>query len=167
MERSAAQMKTALREESRRISGGPGRNRTTDTRIFKSCAGPPFLCESKGYAQARKYCARSVSKCEKILALEMCLEIYNTLIWRKKPSERRHPPCWRPLHFVRIIAQGLRFVCHPQRQRLWLALFHGERPRCCRFTRQSRNEPSDTITKLQGFQTSANFFAAASRTLRQ
>ena len=30
----AAQMKTALIAESRMFSGGPGRNRTTDTRIF-------------------------------------------------------------------------------------------------------------------------------------
>ncbi len=34
MSRFCAEMKTALRVESRVFFGGPGRNRTTDTRIF-------------------------------------------------------------------------------------------------------------------------------------
>ena len=126
--------------------GAESNHRHKDFQILRPTV---FLCRSAGYAQARIFCARSVSKCEEIFHFEGGLEICNTLISRKKQTERWHRPCCRPIHYVRIFAQRLMFVRHPQRQRHWLALFHGARPRCCSVSHQRSRRPFERTKSKQ------------------
>ena len=73
--------------------GGPGRNRTTDTRIFNSLARLDFTLKTRGCTTPSFLCANCVEENQRVecVCVSACFKQFNSVIWKKYFCYTSHP----------------------------------------------------------------------------